>query len=102
MARYVKETAEELIYSAENDIISVKELLTGTHYPADRKYNNIYYHSSQAVEKFFKSYIISNGKMADKTHDLTILLRTVVKFDNSFENINDRRGRFRSTGSYGS
>jgi len=85
--RFVKESAKDLIYFAENDIITVKELLVGSCYPADRKYNIICFHTIQAVEKLLKSYIIDNGIKIAKTHNLDYLHKAIVKIDASFSKI---------------
>jgi len=85
--RFVKESAKELIYIAENDIITVKELLAGSSYPADRKYNIICFHAIQAVEKLLKSYIINNGVKISKTHNLAYLHKEIVKINGSFLSI---------------
>ena len=83
----VTESADELIYLAESDIISFKELLAGTYYPADRKYNIICFHAAQAVEKLLKGFIISNGKTVERIHDLDILHQAVAGIDVSFAEI---------------
>ncbi|MCL2443886.1 MAG: HEPN domain-containing protein [Treponema sp.] len=85
--RLVKESAKDLIYTAENDIITVKELIIGTSYPADRKYNIICFHAIQAVEKLLKGYIICNNIKITKTHNLDYLHKVIVKIDVSFSEI---------------
>ena len=87
MANTVKESADELIYIAENDIISAMELLAGTHYPVDRKYNIICFHITQAIEKFLKGYIIYNGSKIGKIHDLAYLHKVAASIDTSFSEI---------------
>jgi len=83
----VTESADELVYIAESDIISFKELLAGTYYPADRKYNIICFHATQAVEKLLKGFIISNGKTVERIHDLDVLQKSAMKIDISFAKI---------------
>jgi len=89
MANFVKESSEDLMYSAENDIITVKELLAEIFYPADRKYNIICFHATQAVEKLLKGYIIHNGISIGKIHNLVDLLRQAIKIESSFSEIID-------------
>ena len=86
---FVTETADELVYMAESDIMAFKELLAGTFYPADRKYHIICFHATQAVEKLLKGYIISNGKKIQRIHDLSLLHHVVVEIDTSFKTITD-------------
>jgi HEPN domain-containing protein len=86
---FVTETADELVYIAESDIMAFKELLAGTYYPADRKYHIICFHATQAVEKFLKGYIISNGKKIKRIHDLSLLHHAAMDIDSSFKTITD-------------
>jgi len=83
----VTESAEELIYIAESDIICAIGLLAGTFYPADRMHNIICFHTTQAVEKLLKGFIISNGKTVEKIHDLDSLHQTAAVIDVSFAEI---------------
>ena len=85
----VTESADELIFLAESDIIGTKQLLAGTYYPKDRMYNIICFHVNQAVEKLLKGFIISNGKTVEKIHDLDILQKAAMEIDNSFSEIMD-------------
>jgi len=87
--QFVKESANELVYLAESDIISTKILFSETHYPMDRKYNIIFFHATQAVEKLLKGYIISNGKKVELIHNLKYLNKTATEIDNSFSNIRE-------------
>jgi len=84
---FVTETPDELISNAERDIINVKVLLSQKFYPADLMYNVICLHSTQAVEKLLKSYIISNGKNIEKMHNLDDLQKVAMKIDASFKEI---------------
>jgi len=84
---FVTETPDELISNAERDIINVKVLLSKKFYPADLMYNVICLHSTQAVEKLLKSYIIGNGKKVEKIHSLSDLQKAAMKIDASFTEI---------------
>jgi HEPN domain-containing protein len=83
----VTETPDELISNAERDIMTVKVLISKKFHPADLMYNVISFHSTQAVEKLLKSYIIGSGKDVEKTHDLDDLQQTAMKIDASFAEI---------------
>jgi HEPN domain-containing protein len=81
---FVTETPDELISNAERDIINVKVLFSKKFYPTDLMYNVICLHSTQAVEKLLKSFIIGNGRKIEKIHDLSTLQETAMKIDASF------------------
>jgi len=83
----VTETPDELISNAERDIITVKLLLSKKFYPADLMYNVICLHSTQAVEKLLKSFIINNGKKIEKIHNLDDIQQIAMKIDASFAKI---------------
>jgi len=50
-------------------------------------YNIICFHTTQAVEKLLKGFIISNGKTVWKIHDLDSLHQTAAAIDVSFSEI---------------
>jgi len=83
----VTETADMLCYKAEKDIMTVDTLYTKPKYPEDVMYDIICFHATQAVEKFLKSFIISNGKTVEKIHDLDVLQKAAMEIDNLFANI---------------
>ena len=83
----VTETADMLCYKAEKDVMTVDTLYTKPKYPEDQMYDIICFHATQAVEKFLKSFIISNGKTVEKIHDLDILQKSAMEIDNSFSDI---------------
>ena len=62
MAKFVKESADDLIYMAESDIVSAKILFTETFYPPDIKNNIICFHATQAVEKLLKVLLLTITK----------------------------------------
>jgi HEPN domain-containing protein len=76
---YVTETPEELFDKAEKDIMN-KNMV----YPADRKYDPICFHATQAVEKFLKGYLISKGRQVETIHNLEILLTEAISIGTSF------------------
>jgi HEPN domain-containing protein len=83
----VTESADMLCYKAEKDIMTVDTLYNKPKYPEDIMYDIICFHATQAVEKFLKSFIISNGKTVEKIHDLDILQKSAMEIDNSFSDI---------------
>jgi len=83
----VTETADMLCSKAEMDIKTVDSLYTMPKYPEHQLYDIICFHASQAVEKFLKGYIISNGKTVEKTHNLDILHQSAAEIDVSFARI---------------
>jgi len=85
----VTESADMLCNKAEKDVLTVKVLSDKNFYPEDLMYDIICFHATQAVEKFLKSYIISNGKTVEKIHDLDILQKAAMEIDNSFSKIMD-------------
>ena len=89
MAKFVKESADDLIYMAESDIVSAKILFTETFYPPDIKNNIICFHATQAVEKLLKGFIINNSKEVEMIHNLNDLNDATAKIDNSFSSIRE-------------
>ena len=47
----------------------------------------ICYHCAQAVEKYLKAYLICNGIIPKKTHDLRFLTHLCIELNKEFENI---------------
>jgi len=83
----VTENSSELLINAERDIASLKVLLSRKYYPEDFMYIPICFHATMAVEKLLKSYIISNGKEVEKSHDLNYLCETAAKINISFKKL---------------
>ena len=42
-------------------------------------------HTQQAIEKYFKGYLLSRGWKLKRTHDLVELLDYVIEYDSKFE-----------------
>jgi HEPN domain-containing protein len=84
---FVTETADQLLNSAEKDIVTIDVLLSKRFYPEDMMYDIMCFHVTMAVEKLLKSYIISNGKNIEKTHNLEYLCNSAKNIDGSFEKI---------------
>lgn len=80
-----KDIAKEWFDFAENDLKSAKFLLQMNPIPIEI----ICYHCQQSSEKYLKGYIALNGGNIVKTHDLTLLNKLCVKYDNDFRQIED-------------
>ena len=52
-------------------------------------YAQICFHFQQAVEKYLKAYIITNGLAFRKVHDLPLLLKQCCRKDPAFKNFAD-------------
>jgi len=76
----VKEEVKEWFSKAEKDLDEAKFL-----FEKNRPLENIAFFIHEAVEKYIKSYLISNGWELEKTHDLVRLLREACKFEKSLE-----------------
>ncbi|MCL2211632.1 MAG: HEPN domain-containing protein [Treponema sp.] len=83
------ESASELFEMAERDIMNVDSLISNPKYPVDLMYNIIFFHVTQAVEKFLKGFIVYNGKPVEKVHELDTLLKIAIEIDVSFNDIID-------------
>ena len=71
------ETPQEWLRYAEADLgVAERELLTGE--PA---YHTICFLCQGAAEKFLKGYLIAQGWMLEKTHDIVELLEFCADFD---------------------
>ena len=53
----------------------------------DKKLNNAYYHCSQAVEKYLKSFLYANDITINYNHDITETLNKCISLNNSFQDI---------------
>ena len=73
------EYPEDWIAVAEEDFEMFKVLLEAGHS------RGAGYNLQQAVEKFFKAYLIRQGWRLQRTHDLVILLNDAVEYDATLE-----------------
>jgi len=83
----VTESPDMLCSKAEKDLLNVKVLSEKIFYPENRMYDIVCFHATQAVEKFLKGFIKSNGKTVEKIHDLDVLQQAAMEIDNSFSEI---------------
>ncbi|MCL2261396.1 MAG: HEPN domain-containing protein [Fibromonadales bacterium] len=70
----MKDSTKSWIFFAENSIISAKELL-GT----PRLTGEVAFHCQQAIEKYFKAYLLEHDKPIPKIHDLLKLYGEIKK-----------------------
>jgi len=77
------EEVKEWFRIADDDLYSAKILNESVHRP----YEIICYHCSQAVEKYLKGYLVYNGIVPKKTHDLSFLNRLCIDIDENFKDI---------------
>ncbi len=68
---------------AQDDLVWTKANIT------EKIWYGACFTAQQASEKALKSYLISNGKIHKKIHDLQALLNECILIDNSFETIKD-------------
>ncbi|MFW5755959.1 MAG: HEPN domain-containing protein [Tangfeifania sp.] len=52
--------------------------------------SSVCFHCQQAVEKYLKAYLISNGKEIKKTHNIEFLLSECEDFDSDFAGIDPK------------
>jgi HEPN domain-containing protein len=72
---------------AENDLKTVKHLLTLEDAPTDV----ISFHCQQAVEKYFKAYLTLVDVRVTKIHDLETILALCIEKDTKFESLDKDR-----------
>ncbi|MDR2592176.1 MAG: HEPN domain-containing protein [Chitinispirillales bacterium] len=70
----MKNSTKGWIFFAENDMMLVESSID-----ISRLTGQVIFHSQQAIEKYFKSYLIENDIIFPKTHDLPTLYELVKK-----------------------
>jgi len=76
----VKKEEEEWLSKADKDLDEARFL-----FEKKRPLEDSAYFVHQAIEKYFKAFLISNGWELEKIHDLVKLVKEASKFDKSFE-----------------
>ncbi|MDQ1284391.1 MAG: hypothetical protein QG620_739 [Patescibacteria group bacterium] len=76
------EQFEEWRKRAEEDYGSAKMLLDNNGFPSV-----ICFHAHQAVEKYLKGYLAYNDFELEKTHELDVLLKKIIKIDEGFADL---------------
>ena len=72
----MKKAIEDWIKVADNDMKISKSLLKDN----PIQFAGVVFHSQQAIEKYFKAFLLYKGWSLQKTHDLTNLYGEVKKF----------------------
>ncbi|MDR0596753.1 MAG: HEPN domain-containing protein [Clostridiales Family XIII bacterium] len=80
-----KNNIAEWLEFADHDLDTAELLLE----MRPQHYEIICYHCEQAAEKYLKGYLIAQGVMPPKTHDLDMLCGLCSESDASFDNIAD-------------
>lgn len=81
-----KEYIKEWLTKAEHDLIAAKTLIQNRPDISD----TVCFHCQQAVEKFFKAYLIYRGVNIMKTHSVTFLQVKCSELDKDFEDVDLR------------
>jgi HEPN domain-containing protein len=68
----MKKQADAWINFAEKDLLTVSEVIEKPELT-----NIVAFHCQQAIEKIFKAFILENGKLLVKTHNLLTLYGTI-------------------------
>jgi HEPN domain-containing protein len=76
----VKKEVVEWITKADKDLDEAKFLFEN-----NRPLENVAYFVHQAIEKYFKGFLINNGWELEKIHDLVRLVKETTRLDKSFE-----------------
>jgi HEPN domain-containing protein len=78
----IKEVAD-WFWIAENDIETAKWL------NKNKKLENstVYYHCSQAVEKYLKGFLVYNDKKYEKDHNLSVAVKKCADCDTAFNDV---------------
>src|SRR5437016_5204492 len=64
---------------AANDYLAIQNNVNAAEVPWDV----VCFHAQQCAEKILKAYLIMDGRMPERTHDLRLLLRRCVDIDTS-------------------
>ncbi len=71
------------VAKADNDLLAIELIMRGDRVPWDI----VCYHAQQTAEKMLKAYIVSNQRVAAKTHDLLALLRECNRLGAGLEDL---------------
>jgi HEPN domain-containing protein len=74
---------EQWLKKANNDELAAKILIK--HRPLIL--DTACFHCQQAIEKYFKAYLVYSNFNFPKTHELSVLKKACVSFDNAFAEI---------------
>ncbi len=79
------ELAKEWLHKAENDLLNAENNLNSARVPTD----TVCFHCQQAVEKYFKGFLVSKQIEFPNIHNLLSLLELSKEVDESFETLRD-------------
>jgi HEPN domain-containing protein len=71
----MKNIIKDWFDAAYDDIWTIKELLDSEYIPI----GTVTFHCQQAIEKYFKAFLIENGWELQKTHNLVFLYKEIKK-----------------------
>ncbi len=86
MNKATREFVIQWMKKADEDLLVVKKL---TEFEMVAL-SSVCFHCQQAVEKYLKAYLISNGKEIKKTHNIEFLLSECEDFDSEFAEIDPK------------
>ena len=82
------EYVKEWILFARDNLIAAKKSIKSDDTDNDFiPYHTVCFMCQGSAEKYLKAYLILNGWILEKIHDLEKLLKYCVKYDNNFENL---------------
>ena len=67
----------------ENDFKNIRASLAS----ADPAWDTVCFHAQQAAEKYLKAYLVFQGDIPPRTHDLGVLLRLARDFDDALDSL---------------
>ena len=85
----VTESYDSLFYMGEGDVLTAFSILKDSELKDDIKFRNAIYHSSQAVEKYLKGYLVKNNIEVFKIHKMDVLYNMVIENNNLFKILED-------------
>jgi HEPN domain-containing protein len=77
--------ARQWVAKAANDLLSADNNLKAEAVPLDV----VCFHCQQAAEKLLKAFLVANGHLAPRTHDLLLLLEETLQIDPAAETLRD-------------
>ncbi|MBI4664540.1 MAG: HEPN domain-containing protein [Verrucomicrobia bacterium] len=80
----VPPAVEAWIRKAENDFKNIRANLAS----AEPAWDTVCFHAQQAAEKHLKAYLVLQGDIPPRTHDLGLLLRLAKDFDAALDALN--------------
>lgn len=77
--------ARQWVRKANNDLLNADNNLRSERVP----YDTVCFHCQQAAEKLLKAYLVCEGQSPPYTHDLFLLLETILPFHPQAEALRD-------------